>query len=252
MTLAITPAHTTLLAGLSTSAAAPRVVVIGATALNHHVPLLRMTADVDFVIVAEFEDINARLQTLGWQRDEKAAQRWRDDALNIVDVLPATPAIVAAGFVDLAGRRLNTLGFDIALANASPVALVDSDSTVDVASLASVVVLKMVAWLDRPERERDLSDIGRAFHAALDEFDDPRRWEPPLADVPHEEQVAFFIGEQVKKEIGPSHRVEIRKFLRKIAEGRLEGLIGAGGLAGCRDVEEVARRRLAAFERALG
>ena len=56
MTLAIRPAQATLLAALR-RAGQPRFVVIGATALHHHVPLRRQTADVDLAVVADPEEI---------------------------------------------------------------------------------------------------------------------------------------------------------------------------------------------------
>lgn len=128
---------------------------------------------------------------------------WRDGQ-NIVDVLPATPDVIAAGHVVLAdGYRMNTLGFDLALARAERASLPGTSETVEVASLASIVVLKIAAWLDRPhQRRKDLEDLGRIFEAALDEWDD-RRWGPPLADVPHEQQAAFFIGLRSRPRRGP-------------------------------------------------
>lgn len=228
-------------------------MVIGAVALNHHVPLERSTADVDFVIVAEAEDIAVLLRSLHWEPDLQQEHRWRDRQRNAVDVLPANAEVIAAGKVTLEReeRVLSTIGFDLALEHASPVAIPGTDRVVDVASLAAIVVLKMVAWLDRPhERQRDLKDLGRVFETALDDWDD-RRWQVPLADLEHEVQAAFFVGQQVRGIVGASHRVEVETFLQRVATDTWLDILGAGGLV-CTDPELVAQRRLAAFRDGLG
>src|SRR5690242_15296065 len=97
MTLAVSPAHCDLLLALRRMEAAPRVVVIGAAALGHHVPLERTTADIDLVIVAAQERIDTLLESLDWKQDVKQRQRWRDDQNNVIDVLPGTPDVIAAG-----------------------------------------------------------------------------------------------------------------------------------------------------------
>jgi predicted nucleotidyltransferase len=144
-----------------------------------------------------------------------------------------------------------TIGFDLALEHASPVAIPGTDGHVDVASLAAIVVLKMVAWLDRPnERERDVRDLGRVFETALDDWDD-RRWQAPLADLEHEVQAAFFVGQQVRGIVRASHRVEVETFLERVATDGWLSILGAGGLV-CTDPALVAQRRLAAFGDGLG
>jgi hypothetical protein len=181
VTLAISPAHGDLLAALSRAKPRRRVVVIGAVALNHHVPLERSTADVDFVIVAEAEDIAVLLRSVHWEPDLQQEHRWRDRQRNAVDVLPANAEVIAAG---------------------------------------------------------------------KDDWDD-RRWQVPLADLEHEVQAAFFVGQQVRGIVGASHRVEVENFLLRVATDTWLDILGAGGLV-CTDPELVAQRRLAAFRDGLG
>jgi predicted nucleotidyltransferase len=252
VSLAISPAHGDLLGALRHSERAPRVVVIGAAALSHHIRLRRSTADVDLVIVAEADEIRALLESVQWRRDPRQPQRWRDGSNNIVDVLPATHDVIAAGEVTLDGanRLMSTVGFDLVLDHASPVEIGGTGTIVEVASLAAIVVLKMVAWLDRPhERQKDLSDLGEIFDAALDEWDD-RRWEEPLAEVEHELQAALFVGREVGAIIRPSHRVKIDEFLAMMGEDTWMNVMGAGALV-CADPEVVAKRRLAVFRSCL-
>ena len=143
-------------------------------------------------------------------------------------------------------RELSTVGFDLALEHAAPVKIPGTDEDVDVASLASIVVLKMVAWLDRQhDRKKDLQDLGRVFETALGDWDD-RRFEPPLADLEHEVQAAFFVGRAVSAIARESHRRKIEEFLTKVSHPSWIESIGVGGLV-CTDPDAVVARRLAAF-----
>lgn len=55
---------------------------------------------------------------------------------------------------------MSVVGFCLALERRLPIAIAP-DLTIDVAPLAAVALLKMVAYQDRPhDRERDLEDIG--------------------------------------------------------------------------------------------
>jgi predicted nucleotidyltransferase len=152
VTLEISRPHARLLAALHRAPNSPRFVIIGAAALKHHIVLPRTTADVDLALVAEPEEILALLGSMGWHPDARQAQRWRDDEGHRVDVLPVTDRIVEAGSLLLDGgaRRVSMLGFDLALARTVLVEVPGEDEAVEVASLGALVVLKMVAWTDRP------------------------------------------------------------------------------------------------------
>jgi hypothetical protein len=162
MTLAIRPAQATLLAALR-RAGRPRFVVIGATALHHHVPLRRQTADVDLAVVADPEEIAAVLRSQrGWTADPTHADRWKNGDES-VDVVPASSTLVEAGVVrfERGGKELSLVGFDLALAHTVLVPVLDVE--VEVAELPALVVLKMIAWrvLRRPQRARDRSGGSR-------------------------------------------------------------------------------------------
>lgn len=88
MTLAIRPAHSALLASIRQAPGSPRVVVIGAVAVGHHIPLARETGDVDLAIVAEEAVVDAILTGADWVREKSAKQRWRhEESESIVDVV---------------------------------------------------------------------------------------------------------------------------------------------------------------------
>jgi predicted nucleotidyltransferase len=250
MTLAISPAQGDLLAALQ-RADSPRIVVIGATALGHHVKLTRFTADVDLVIVADLEEISQLLEARGWKPDRTEWQRWDCDNSRI-DVLPGTARDLERGFVRVENddREMSLVGFDLALRHASAVPIPNADETVDVASLASLVVLKMVAWLDRPQqRHKDLGDLACAFNGALDDYD-ATRWEAPLVDLAPDDQSAFFIGVDVAKIASAVHRAKVEEFLELVMTRSWPEVMAREGHLIAEEPGDTARSLLRAF--ALG
>ena len=255
MKLAIRPAHSALLASIRQAPGSPRVVVIGAVALLHHVPLYRETGDVDLAIVAEEIVVKAILTATEWVRDERAKQRWRHEASDsIVDIMPATSRILRDGHVRLEGdaKEMSMVGFDLALSHTVRVPLDDAQHSVEVATLPALTMLKMVAWLDRPyDRQKDLGDIARILDGSLEEWDE-RRWEEPLDALEHEDQSAFFAGRELAAILHDHHRPKIDEFfLRMETEAWFAVMAREGRWIGA-DREAIARRRLAAFREGLG
>jgi predicted nucleotidyltransferase len=246
MTLALRPAQANLLAALR-RAGRPRFVVIGATALHHHVPLRRQTADVDLAVVADPEEIATVLRAQrGWTPDPAHADRWKNGDERL-DVVPASSALVEAGVVrfERSGKELSLVGFDLALAHTVLVPVLDVE--VEVAELPAIVVLKMIAWLDRPEeRRKDLGDLAHVLDRALADFDE-RRWESPLVDVEVEDQSAFFVGRSVRVIAQATHVGHVNEFLTKIGMGSWPAIFGTEGGYAAEDVESMAKRRLDAF-----
>jgi hypothetical protein len=116
VTLAIRPAHSALLASIRQAPGSPRVVVIGAVAVGHHIPLARETGDVNLAIVAEETEVEAILTDAGWDREKSAKHRWRHgESESIVDILPASPRILRDGRLRFEGdeRELDMVGFDL-------------------------------------------------------------------------------------------------------------------------------------------
>jgi predicted nucleotidyltransferase len=249
MTLDIRPAQARLLASIR-RAAAPRFVVIGAIALRHHVRLQRETHDVDLAVVADHDEIASVMSGHGWKRDAAHVDRWMHGDERI-DVVPATPKLVEAGAVRIGGdgRELSLLGFDLALAHTVLVPVLDVE--VEVAVLPAIVVLKMLAWLDRPhDRRKDLGDLALVLDQALDDFDE-RRWEAPLVTIAVDDQSAFFVGRSVREIASANHLTAVGQFLAHIAVGSWAAVFGAGGRHDAADPEATAKRRLAAFRRGL-
>jgi predicted nucleotidyltransferase len=215
MNHSLSPGQVEALTTLRQHATETRFVLIGAAALGFHVELPRSTADVDLVLVAPPEQLDSLLTSLRWRRHPRIRQRWETPSRVSIDVLPVTDQIIEQGTLqfDNDGMVLSVVGFDLVLQHAGTFDV--GTEKVEVASLPTLVVLKMAAWLDRPwERTRDLGDIAHVLLHALPE-DDERRWEPPItdADLEFECQSAFFIAREIDAIAKDVHRIVVRDFL---------------------------------------
>jgi predicted nucleotidyltransferase len=251
--LTLSPPHVRTLAALRTRWPSVRVVLIGAAAVKHHVELARTTSDIDLAVVAEPAHIESLLVPLRWRRDPRVAVRWHGPDGFRADVLPATPEIIASGAISMSGgdRVMSVVGFDLAIDHGVPVELTGTDETIEVASLAALVVLKMVAWLDRSERTKDLGDIARILELGLPS-DDDRRWDGAhpvgASAMSYELQSPYFVGHSVGEIAGDQHLQCVRRFLELLMaeDGRHSGQMARA--AGFRDGDVRARAMLAAFE----
>lgn len=214
----LTSAQVEALRPLLEEGAAPRFVLIGATALSVHVPLERPTYDVDLVLVAAPSEYEPWFERHGWRQLPKHAHRWVRDNV-YADVLPATEDVVRARQVTFKdGAVMSTLGFDLVLAHAQSMPVANTMLRIEVASLATLVVLKIAAWLDRPiERTKDLDDFMHTLRRALPE-DAECRWDPEhpvgASGLDFEFQSALHVGLEVGRAISGHHDVLVNRFLK--------------------------------------
>lgn len=191
-----------------------RCAVIGAVAIGHHVALPRPTGDVDLVIELGREELTELLTSLAWKRDPRQQQRWTGRGSFVADVLPATPTSVAAGRLTLDDKdsAMSFTGFDLLFKHATEIQIPGRNAKVHVASLGTLMVLKVAAWRDRPyDRYKDLNDIGTILASALPQ-DDARRWDIPIPGD-FEDQSPRFVGQQVGEIVSREHRLLIGEFL---------------------------------------
>ncbi|MCK6572655.1 nucleotidyl transferase AbiEii/AbiGii toxin family protein [Myxococcota bacterium] len=220
MSLPISPAHAAQLAALLGAASQVRVVVVGATALGYHLPLPRDTKDVDLAVAVAVDDVPTLMAAVGWARDPDEVQRWNGPEAFRVDVVPASAELVEQGEVrlDAGAHRMSLVGFDLVFRHAERVTLPGTSVAIDVAALSTLVVLKMVAFLDRPHaRARDLGDLDHVLRNALSE-DDDRRWDEPLitAGVEFDCQSAYFMGREVAAIALAKHRAKVQTFIERL------------------------------------
>ncbi len=198
-----------------------RFLVIGASALACHLGLSwRGTRDLDLSVSSEPDNLAEDLEALGWRR-QGLLQRWRTPDGTLVDVVPATPRIIQEGGFSWAegGPRMSLAGFRLAFADARPFE-VQPGFVVRVASLRSLVVLKMAAYLDRPwERDNDLADLAHILAGFLG-IDAEERWSERIIalDLDFEEIGPFVLGEQLGPLVDPIEREVVLGFLARLED----------------------------------
>lgn len=237
---------------------AEKFVVVGANAVHYHLGLgERATYDLDLSVAAAPGTIEFDLEKLGWVRDTASLQRWHSEENERIDIIPASKAAIeAGGFTWQDGSaRMSLVGFRMAHENAAPVPIGESAS-VRVATLPSLVVLKIAAYLDRPyERERDLVDLAHVLeHAVAD--DSPDRWAPEIVEraLGVDDVSPFILGQRVGMQADADELRTVRTFVRYVLEGSpgetLIRWVRAGGALWRAD-PEIAERRIRSFREGL-
>ena len=169
----LTNEHRTALASLRAIWPSQRIVIIGAGALRAQKRLPRFTADIDVALAVDLTEYPGKLQvSTEWTLDPKLPQRWVHQNGVPIDIIPAGDALLVQGHVTWPNdHRLNLEGFSALFSAALPFA--DPHLRIEMATVPLVVLLKMVAWLDRPaDRARDLYDLAFLLTDYLDEHDD--------------------------------------------------------------------------------
>lgn len=137
----------------------------------------RGTKDIDFAImistIEEYESISASLQNKGFNK-VKAPWTFYSENYNVaIDILPFGE-IEEKDTVKFNERYsdLYILGFKEVLEDSEQVQI--EDKIVNIPPLPGMIILKLVAWSDRPEeRENDLADILKIIeHYFVHKFDE--------------------------------------------------------------------------------
>lgn len=141
------------------------LVVIGAIAYQVHFPgELRHTGDIDFAVALdlnEFAELERRLQSDGWIRFANREHRWRRAQGTIMDLLLAGPKLREAKQVTwpVSPFTMSLVGFEHVFTDAQSVEF-SPDLTLKVISSTALMLLKLVAFRDDPQRRvKDLDDI---------------------------------------------------------------------------------------------
>ena len=134
-------------------------------------PSRRMTKDLDLAVFLNDTAAYGALQT--WLVEREGFVRAPSSAFCLlyplaagagnvtVDLMPFGAIADEAGDVYFAGRgmeRISTVGFAEVLAEAATVATPTSEQW-RIVTLPGIVVLKLIAWQDRPERGKDATDV---------------------------------------------------------------------------------------------
>ncbi|WP_147676323.1 nucleotidyl transferase AbiEii/AbiGii toxin family protein [Algibacter pacificus] len=151
--------------------------LIGASAialelLKEGIKPSRGTKDIDFAIMIaslqEFETIVEELSNYGFNKVEAPWTLYNDKFNIVIDLLPFGE--IEENFTINFNERytdLHVLGFSEVLQNPETVQI--EEKSVKIPSLSGMVILKLIAWSDRPEeRDSDLYDILRIIEYYFD------------------------------------------------------------------------------------
>jgi len=125
----------------------------------------RGTKDIDFAIMIssrkEFEEITIELEKFGFNKVEAPWTLYNDNFNIVVDLLPFGE--IEEKFTENFNERgidLHVLGFTEVLNESTSVRI--EEKSIQIPSLPGMIILKLIAWSDRPEeRDSDLFDILR-------------------------------------------------------------------------------------------
>lgn len=139
------------------------VTAIALELLKQGIKPSRGTKDIDFAIMisnmSEYEDISERLEKLGFKKVSAPWTFYSDTYGVAIDLLPFGE-IEEKNTLNFNERKidLHMLGFREVMEEAVQVNI--EDKIANIPPLSGMVILKLIAWSDRPEeRENDLSDI---------------------------------------------------------------------------------------------
>jgi len=199
-----------------------RVVLVGASALQCHMEMSwRATSDVDITVSADLDEFEGLLSGIAdWHFDPRVEHRLRSPWNVKVDVVPAGPGLRAAGKLvwPRSGHEMQLVGMDLVFEHAVTEPL--GHTALRIASLPTIVILKMNSWLDRFEdRERDLADIGHVLEDAV-RPDDDRRFDDHIVELAMDYELvcAYLIGEDVGRIAKDHHRRRVDEFLAKVGD----------------------------------
>jgi predicted nucleotidyltransferase len=236
-----------------------KMVILGAGALRCFMPMSwRTTEDLDLSVAASIEDATAALSFLpGWSSDPRQEQRWRTSSGIAVDIVPASDEALARGYIawPRSGFRMSLLGMRLAFEHAAALHIAP-DLDVRVAPIPVLSVLKMIAYLDRPEvRAKDLGDLAHIMYGYVGD-DSDRRFSVEVPDdlTEYEDVAPYLLGRDIGKLVDLEERRRILDFVTKIDdEARGPGPLARMSILGppaWRDPDAVLER-IRAFRRGM-
>ncbi len=233
-----------------------RLYLVGATSLVVLGKLSpdRVTLDLDLAVDVVLDELRQTLAAAeDWKSDPRHEQRWLHRGSAPVDLLAIGGVHLEAGVLVWpdTGARMNLAGFELLAENS--VALGDRGLTnVFVPAPAVVAVLKMAAWLDRPEaRRRDLVDLAHLFDQYIDPLDE-RMFVGEAAErgLFGEDASIFLLGLDIGRLDTPATGPLVHRFLTRLRT-HAPSLVAIVQRWPMVDDEEDVLRRLAHLERGL-
>jgi predicted nucleotidyltransferase len=197
--------------------------LVGATARDvwmkgvHGLPPKRATSDIDFGIMIKdsfvFDDLKSYLiEEEGFipSKDNEFVLIWKDKSL--VDLIPFGD-LESEGIVTVKGTgftSMNVEGFKEVYEQASE-EIITEDQRFKVSTLPGIVILKLIAWDDRPEVRRDdiddIAEIIKNYFHLNDEVIFEQHSDLFTDDIELDEVASQFLGREIGKIVSGNHKL---------------------------------------------
>ena len=197
-----------------------RLVLIGASALACLVEMnWRQTHDLDLsASISQAEFPGSLIGRTGWVPVRSREHSWLSPHGVRVDIIPAGSKELAAGSIvwPTTGAMMNLAGFRLVFERAVPIQLTP-DLSVEAAPLEVIALLKMVAYLARPqERTRDLEYLSHLLEDFVMPFSAERFSSELLEMAMNYELVsAYLLGAKLAAIVDESERALVEAFVSK-------------------------------------
>jgi predicted nucleotidyltransferase len=151
------------------------IVIVGAAALGCFVDIQRLTEDVDLVVALDLEafvQFSTTLTEHGWKQSPNKEHRWCGPSGSLIDLLPAGPNLRAEQRIVWPNSQftMSLIGFEHVFARAEPVQFAEG-TVFKVIPPSVIALLKIVAFVDNPQRHKDLDDLGLLLRKYAEEGD---------------------------------------------------------------------------------
>lgn len=218
--MSLTPGQISALRGLEDVWPDRAIVIIGATALGFYYDMTwRKTADLDLIVAVEIDEFPGELvERSGWAQHPILEHKFESPQGDKLDILPAGDEVLKKGTIDWGGGHVMSLvGIDLAFVHAET-HRVEEDFIAKVAPPKVIAVLKMAAYLDRPqERLRDLDDIAHLLDVYIDD-DSPRFWDEAIEYGEYDSASAYLLGLDIGRIASKSHLRLVEEFLTRVGD----------------------------------
>jgi predicted nucleotidyltransferase len=154
----------------------------------------------------------------GWTRHADLEHRFESPQGAKLDVLPAGDQLLLQGTIAWgSGHVMSLVGIDLVFGHAES-HQVEEGFIAKVAPPQVVTVLKMAAYLDRPqERLRDLEDIAHLLESYVDDRS-PRFWDEAIEHGVYELAPAYLLGLDIGRIAAEPHLGLAEEFLSHVAD----------------------------------
>lgn len=231
-----------------------RAALIGASALACQIASYRRTTnDLDLVIATDVKEAGRLAAVDGWRPLPQAGeQAWQSPDGIRVDVIPAGKRLLAESVIrwPRSGMEMSLVGLRLAFDASYPLD-VGKGVSVLLASVPTIAILKVIAFLDSPERrEKDLEDLAFLLEEYLGDQD--RRFEL-IGTVPgldYENASAFALGLDAGQLVNTVERALVARFIAeaKAEDSRINALLLRLGSPLWRADDDCLPKRLATFD----